>query len=28
LFATHFRGQRMYIETKAALRLISQYFKT
>ncbi len=26
LHATHFRGQRMYIETKAALRLIKQYF--
>ena len=28
LYATHFRGLRMFIETKAALRLISQYFKT
>ena len=28
LWATHFRGQRMYIQTNAALRLISQYFKT
>jgi hypothetical protein len=28
LYATHFRGLRMYIETKAALRLISQYFKS
>jgi hypothetical protein len=28
LFATHFRGQRMFIETSAALRLISQYFKS
>ncbi len=28
LFATHFRGLRMFIETNAALRLISQYFKT
>lgn len=28
LWATHFRGQRMYIQTSAALRLISQYFKT
>ncbi|MVN20435.1 hypothetical protein [Mucilaginibacter arboris] len=27
LFATHFRGIRMFIETKAVLRLISQYFK-
>lgn len=27
LFATHFRGLRMYIETKAANRLIVQYFK-
>ncbi len=27
LHATHFRGQRMFIETSAALRLISQYFK-
>lgn len=27
LMATHFRGQRMYIETTAALKLISQYFK-
>jgi hypothetical protein len=26
LGATHFRGQRMYIQTKAALRLIEQYF--
>ncbi len=28
LFATHFRGLRMFIETSAALRLISQYFKS
>ena len=28
LHATHFRGLRMYIDTKAALRLISQYFKS
>jgi len=28
LHATHFRGLRMFIETKAALRLISQYFKS
>ncbi len=28
LHATHFRGLRMYIETKAATRLISQYFKS
>lgn len=28
LHATHFRGLRMYIETTAALRLISQYFKS
>lgn len=27
LHATHFRGLRMFIETTAALRLISQYFK-
>jgi hypothetical protein len=27
LHATHFRGLRMFIETKAALRLIAQYFK-
>ena len=27
LYATHFRGLRMFIETNAALRLISQYFK-
>ena len=27
LYATHFRGLRMFIETGAALRLISQYFK-
>ena len=27
LHATHFRGRRMFIETSAALRLISQYFK-
>ncbi len=27
LHATHFRGQRMFIETKAALVLIAQYFK-
>lgn len=28
LYATHFRGLRMFIETNAALRLISQYFKS
>jgi hypothetical protein len=28
LHATHFRGLRMYIETSAAVRLITQYFKT
>jgi len=28
LQATYFRGLRMYIETTAALRLISQYFKS
>ena len=28
LGATHFRGQRMFIETKAALKLIAQYFKS
>lgn len=28
LYATHFRGLRMFIETRAALRLISQYFKS
>jgi len=28
LFATHFRGLRMFIETNAALQLISQYFKS
>jgi hypothetical protein len=28
LFATHFRGVRMFIEPSAALRLISQYFKS
>lgn len=28
LYATHFRGSRMFIETSAALKLISQYFKT
>ena len=28
LHATHFRGVRMFIETDAALKLISQYFKT
>jgi hypothetical protein len=27
LHATHFRGLRMFIETSAALRLISKYFK-
>lgn len=27
IHATHFSGQRMFIETNAALRLISQYFK-
>jgi hypothetical protein len=26
LYATHFRGTKMYIETPAALRLIKQYF--
>jgi len=26
--ATHFRGLRMFIDTNAALRLISQYFKS
>ena len=26
LYATHFRGQRMFIETSAALRLVTQYF--
>jgi hypothetical protein len=28
LGARHFRGQRMFIETQAALKLISRYFKT
>jgi len=28
LYATHFRGLRMFIETNAALKLISQYFKS
>ena len=28
LMATHFRGLRMFIETNAALKLISQYFKS
>ena len=28
LHATHFRAQRMFIETSAAFRLISQYFKS
>ena len=28
LYATHFRGLRMFIETTAALRLISRYFKS
>jgi hypothetical protein len=28
LYATHFRAQRMFIETSAALRLISHYFKS
>lgn len=28
LYATHFRGLRMFIETNAALRLISRYFKS
>ena len=28
LHATHFRGLRMFIETTAALRLISKYFKS
>jgi len=28
LFATHFRGLRMFIDANAALRLISQYFKS
>jgi hypothetical protein len=28
LHATHFRGLRMFIETKAALFLISKYFKS
>ena len=27
LYATHFRGLRMFIETNAAMRLISQYFE-
>jgi len=27
LFATHFRGTKMYIESPAAIRLIEQYFK-
>jgi hypothetical protein len=28
LYATHFRGLRMFIDTKAAKRLISKYFKS
>ena len=28
LYATHFRGLRMFIETSSALKLISQYFKS
>ncbi|MEO5501391.1 MAG: hypothetical protein ABIR31_08105, partial [Ginsengibacter sp.] len=28
LFATHFRGTKMMIETPAANKLINQYFKT
>ncbi len=28
LYATHFRGPGMFIETNAALRLISQYFES
>lgn len=28
LFATHFRGTKMMIETPAAIRLINQYFKS
>jgi hypothetical protein len=28
LHATHFRGLRMFIETSAAIKLISQYFKS
>lgn len=28
LGATHFRGQRMFIETNAGLKLIAQYFKS
>jgi predicted cation transporter len=28
LHATHFRGLRMFIQTSAALKLISQYFKS
>jgi hypothetical protein len=28
LYATHFRGLRMFIETDSALRLISQYYKS
>ena len=28
LYATHFRGLRMFIETNAALRLISKYFNS
>ena len=27
LYATHYRGTKMFIETPAALRLINQYFK-
>lgn len=27
LGATHFRGQRMFIETRSAIKLITQYFK-
>ncbi len=28
LYATHFKGLRMFIETNAAIKLISQYFKS
>jgi hypothetical protein len=27
LYATHFKGTKMFIETPAALKLINQYFK-
>lgn len=27
LYATHYKGTKMFIETPAALRLINQYFK-